>query len=48
MLKTYEILKNVVKKQKEIEIKGKEAIARMKKQAEAASKAGTQVRADKE
>lgn len=48
MPKIFDMLKTVVNKTKDIEVKGKEAIARMKKQAESASKAGEQVRADKE
>lgn len=48
MAKIYDLLKKVVTKQKEIEVKGKAAIERMKKQAEAAKQAASSTRAGEE
>jgi len=48
MPKIFDLLKSVVSKQKEIETKGKAAISRMKKQAEAAIKAAKEAKAGEE
>ena len=48
MAKIFDVLKKMVQKEQEVEKTGIEAIERMKKQAETASKAGEEVRAEKE
>lgn len=48
MGKIFDHLKKMVTKEQEVERKGTEAIERMKKQFEGASKAGKEARAEKE